>query len=122
MDQAGPGAHPFSKPFERLTMRKLGLPHYRNPEAARLAQHYAPQILAVLSKNGTEPSAGPAPSKRSPEMADFAAKLEAAWPKFVAEEAQRNRAGRAHNARENGYQPERELDDEEIQALAELPL
>lgn len=126
MDQAGPRA----QPFQRLTMAKLfGKQNYRNPEAARLAQHYVPLILAGIQKSldaqaqKTSAGAGLTP-KRNPELQAFADKLEASWPKFMAEEAERRSAQqkRTKNSSANGYQPEKELSDEELRALEELPL
>lgn len=90
-----------------------------NPEAARLANFYVPQILKLSGiAQKTAQDSSPEAHKKSAGLVEFNQALERGFEAMAAEEARKKKL----NKPENGYQPEPELHPEDLAALLELPL
>lgn len=86
-----------------------------NPQAKDLANEYVPRILAMMGRGRSNPRDA-APGSPIPEPVDpFYAE---AFDRMIGEE---NSEKARKNLAENGYQPDG-LDQDDLNALAELPL
>jgi len=94
-----------------------------NPEAARLAAFYVPQILKLsgIAKETAQDIASNAHKKSQP-LQEFNAALERGFEVMAAQAKKDAEEARRKNRAENGYQPEQELAPEDVEALLELPL
>lgn len=107
-DGSGRGTPPLSRdphsPSSPLSMRDLGLKHLEykaNPDAKRLADFYAPQIIEMLRRGKNAQVGADSRDLRSETEIGMARKEDKAA---------------------NGYMPESELTEEDLAALEELPL